>query len=217
MKTQSITKESHTEINLHQILALPHKEFLPQVFCMLMGREPDPFGLLHYASRLNKKISRTQIMVEMRSSDEGTAQAHAAPCRELDALTRRYLLLKKLPLGRWRWSFLPQLEPRSVVDDAFHWEQWATAYIQSATITATAVPKELERRLDELQMEMERLRGGLCESAERLAEHDASASALAASQQALNPTAHPPIPAEQLPWAARSIYHQLLQQAAVHA
>ena len=151
-------------------------------------------------------------MVEMRSSYEGIAQAHAAPCRELDALTRRYLLLKKLPLGRWRWSFLPQLEPRSVVDHAFHWEQWATAYIQSAAITA--VPKELERRLDELQVEMERLRGGLRESAERLAEHGASA---AASPQALNPTAHPSIPAEQLPWAARSIYHQLLQQAAIRA
>ena len=212
MRAQSISKESHTEINLHQILALPHEEFLPQVFCTLMGRDPDPFGLLHYASRLNKKISRTQIMVEMRSSYEGIAQAHAAPCRELDALTRRYLLLKKLPLGRWRWSFLPQLEPRSVVDHAFHWEQWATAYIQSAAITA--VPKELERRLDELQVEMERLRGGLRESAERLAEHGASA---AASPQALNPTAHPSIPAEQLPWAARSIYHQLLQQAAIRA
>ena len=215
MKAQSITKESHTEINLHQILALPHEEFLPQVFCMLMGRDPDPFGLLHYASRLNKKISRTQIVVEMRSSDEGIAQAHAAPCQELDALTRRYLLLKKLPLGQWRWRFLPRLEPRSVIDNAFHWEQWAAAYIQSATITA--VPKELERRLDELQVEMESLRGGLGESAERLAEHGASAAARATSQQALNPTAHPPIPAEQLPWAARSIYHQLLQQAAVRA
>ena len=213
MTAKSITKESHTEINLHQILALPHEEFLPQVFCMLMDRDPDPFGLLHYASRLNKKISRTQIMVEMRSSDEGVAQAHAAPCRELDALTRRYLFLKKLPLGRWRWSFLPQLEPRSVVDDAFHWEQWATAYIQSATITA--VPKALEQRLDELQVEMERLRTGLCGKTELLAAQDTPAAVLAPLQQAPNSAGEQLISAstvEQLPRSARAIYLQLLQQ-----
>ncbi|MBU2809642.1 DUF4214 domain-containing protein [Acidithiobacillus ferrooxidans F221] len=213
MKAKSITKESHIEINLHQILALPHEEFLPQVFCMLMDRDPDPFGLLHYASRLNKKISRTQIMVEMRSSDEGVAQAHAAPCRELDALTRRYLFLKKLPLGRWRWSFLPQLEPRSVVDDAFHWEQWATAYIQSATITA--VPKALERRLDELQVEMERLRTGLCGKTELLAAQDTPAAVLAPLQQSPNSAGEQLISAsavEQLPRSARAIYLQLLQQ-----
>ena len=213
MKAQSVTKKSYREINLHQILALPHEEFLPQVFWALLGRDPDPFGLLHYASRLNKKVSRTQIVVEMRSSNEGIAQAHAAPCRDLDALMRRYLFLKKLPLGRWRWRFLPQIGPRSVVDDAFQWEQWATAYIQSATITA--VPKALERRLDELQVEMERLRTGMCERTELLAAQDTPAAVLARLQQAPNSAGDQLMPAsalEQLPRSARAIYLQLLQR-----
>ncbi|MCL4526988.1 MAG: DUF4214 domain-containing protein [Gammaproteobacteria bacterium] len=213
MKAQSITKEGHTEINLHQILALPHEEFLPQVYCMLMGRDPDPFGLMYYASRLNKKISRTQIVVEIRSSPEGRAQAHAAPCRELDALTRRYLFLKKLPFGQWRWSFFPRLEPRSVVDDAFHWERWVTAYIQSATITT--VPKELEQRVDELQAEMERLRTDLCGRADIFAGQDTPAAVLAPLQQAPNSAGGQLISAsaiEQLPRSARTIYLQLLQK-----
>ncbi|ACK78032.1 DUF4214 domain-containing protein [Acidithiobacillus ferrooxidans] len=210
MKAQSITKESHTEIDLHQILALPHEEFLPQVFCILLGRDPDPFGLLHYALRLNKKISRTQIVVEMRSSDEGIARARAAPCQELDALTRRYLLLKKLPLGRWRWHFLRRLEPRSVADNTFHWEQRATAYVQSAIITT--VPKELDQRLNELQAEMERLRTDLHESGESLAPQVSPSAATPPLEQTLNPAARPFIPAHELPWTARSIYHQLLWQ-----
>ncbi|UBU62132.1 DUF4214 domain-containing protein [Acidithiobacillus ferrooxidans] len=209
MKAQSITKRGRAEINLHQILALPHEEFLPQVFYMLIGRDPDPVGLLHYASRLQKKISRTQVVVEIRNSAEGKEQSSVAPCRKLDILTRRYLFLKRLPLGNLRWRFLPRLEPSYMKDDVFPWIEWASNYIRPTPAQAP-VSDELDRQVKELQAAVEHLRTDLARGV-------AAGSLEHTEQHDLRPCNMPPLVLEQLPYGARSIYLQILRRVAADA
>lgn len=197
------------DIQLRKILALPHPEFLPQVFYTFLGRDPDPVGLLHYAARLQKKISRTQILIEIRSSDEGKARASSAPCRELDAITRRYQLLKKLPGGYWRWRFLPRLEPFYMRDDAFPWVEWAATYSSHAP-THVAQPVEFEHRIMELQDQIKNFKANVEKNMERLSTQGMSVETLLP----LKPTlAYHDIPSpslENIPHAARSIYLQIL-------
>ncbi|MCL4526985.1 MAG: ABC transporter permease [Gammaproteobacteria bacterium] len=97
-------------IDIQRILALPDKEFLPEVFRALLGRDPDPDGLHYYTNRLQQGISRTLVLLEFRTSAEAKKRAGVLSVPELDALVPRYRFLKQLPLGKWRWLFLPRLE-----------------------------------------------------------------------------------------------------------
>lgn len=148
-------------------------------------------------------------MVEIRSSAEGRERSRVAPCRKLDVLTRRYLLLKGLPLGNFRWLFLPRLEPSYMKDDVFPWIEWASNYIRPKPVQAP-VSDELDRQVKELQAAVEHLRtdlarGVAAESLEHTDQHD------------LRPRNMPPLVLEQLPYGARSIYLQILRRVAADA
>ena len=198
------------DIHLRKILALPYPEFLPQAFYTFLGRDPDPVGLLHYAARLAKKISRTQILIEIRSSDEGMARAPSVPCRELDAITRRYQLLKKLPGGYWRWRFLPRLEPFYMRDEAFPWVEWAATYSSRATHACRAPSAEFEHRIMELQDQIKNFKAGLEKSVECLSAQGVSVETLLPLKHALAYHDVPSPSLENIPHAARSVYLQIL-------
>ena len=115
------------QLDIQRILALPDKEFLPEVFRVLLGRDPDPDGLYFYTNRLQQGISRTRVLLEFRTSAEGQKRASVLSVPELDALVPRYRFLKQLPLGKWRWLFLPKLNkttnPGEQVGPGWHQEK----------------------------------------------------------------------------------------------
>lgn len=192
--------------HIYELFAINGAEFITAAYRNLLGREPDPHGMAYYLGRLARGHGKASVIVQLAQAPEARSQKEILGLKKLIADEQR--------AQHWFWGRFTQRQRherllRQNVEELTRVGE-RVAQLQGSTSL-------LERRLDELQMETERLRGGLCESEERLAEHDASASAQAASQQALNPIAHPLMPAEQLPWAARSIYHQLLQQAAGRA
>ena len=124
------------QIDIQRILALPDKEFLPEVFRTLLGRDPDPDGLHYYTNRLQQGISRTLVLLEFRTSAEGKKRAGVLSVPELDALVRRYQFLKQLPLGKWRWLFLPRLEKTAKPDEQnrFRWHQEESTFREGLAI-----------------------------------------------------------------------------------
>lgn len=217
MKAQSITKRGHAEINLHQILALPHEEFLPQAFYALMGREPDAVGIAHYALRLKHGANRILVLAEMRNSLEGQAHAYMAPSPELDILTDRYRRVRGLPLGRWRWALLPRLGP-SVPSEGFDWEHWASHYAgqqQAASnriLQATALgSSDIDQKFTAFEQRVDSLAGALQQAVSVMQEQALPTQTIEPIRQAIERQQYPAAPVSEVSWEARSAYIQLLQ------
>lgn len=211
----------HTELNLRELLALPHETFLPAAFTALLGREPDVVGLIHYALCLQGGARRVLILAEMRTSPEGRSHAPYATSDELESLVRRYQRMRGLPLGRWRWSLLPQFgrEPPS---DNFDWERWATDYEGRKIQAAAAVSPVLktpdwqsmqhdsrETGFAALEQRVEALSVALQQALSLMQAQGYSTQSVTGSQQA--DTSYSAIPASEVSWAARRVYVQLLQ------
>lgn len=124
------------QLDIQRILALPDKEFLPEVFRALLGRDPDPDGLHYYTNRLQQGISRTLVLLEFRTSAEGKRRMGVLSVPELDALVPRYRFLKQLPLGKWRWLFLPRLRKtiKSVEQTGPRWHQEESSFREGLAI-----------------------------------------------------------------------------------
>lgn len=132
---------SSTATDLVALLELPSAQFLPEAFLFLTGREPDAIGLLHYASRMQRRLPRALVLAEMRDSPEGRAHAARSACADLDLLHTRYLQVRNLPLQKLRWKLLPGVGARIPDDSGFQWERWANDYI------AQKLAREAERAL----------------------------------------------------------------------
>ena len=168
-------------LGIRALLESPSVDFLPCAFQQLTGRAPDFIGLLHYAQRLQRGLSRLLILVELASSAEGKAQGVSSP--ELEPVVRRYLRVRDWPLGRLRWAFLPKVDADVPREPNFHWERWANDYIadqldrdarqavavqlqREASETAGAVPDAavsdaLTRRVEQLQQQLNHIAGVL--------------------------------------------------------
>ena len=172
---------SEKNLDIRALLKSPSADFLPRAFQQLTGRAPDFIGLLHYAQRLQRGLSRLLILVELASSAEGKAQGVSSP--ELEAALRRYLRVRDWPLGKLRWAFLPKVEANIPREPNFNWERWANDYIaeqldRDARLAVTAqvqrevnenavampdatVSDALTRRVEQLQQQLNHIAGVL--------------------------------------------------------
>lgn len=80
-------------------------EFIVCAYRTVLGRPPDETGLRFYEERLNKGVSKHEIIAELRRSDEGKSRALA--CAGLDARIEAYAQAKR---PRW-WR------PKAIVWD----------------------------------------------------------------------------------------------------
>ncbi len=119
---------SSDSIDLTRLLDLPNEDFLPAAFRVIIGREPDIAGLVHYAKRLQNGAPRALVLAELRNSAEGRSMAEEVISPDLDRLTSRYLMVRGLPLKSLRWKLLPHANAKGPSDVAFHWERWANYY-----------------------------------------------------------------------------------------
>ncbi|ACH84769.1 ABC transporter permease [Acidithiobacillus ferrooxidans] len=140
------------QLDIQRILALPDNEFLLEVFRALLGRDPDPDGLHFYTNRLQQGISRTRVLLEFRTSAEGQKRADVLSVPELNALVPRYRFLKQLPLGKWRWLFLPTLnkttKPGEQAGPRWHQKEptfWEGIAIQRRVIWALILRETVTR------------------------------------------------------------------------
>jgi len=213
MKGQSSGKESCTAINFHQILALPHEEFLPGAFRALMGRDPDAIGIAHYALRLKHGASRVLVLAEMRNSVEGQAHAGIAPSSELDMVVRRYRRVRGLPLGPWRWALLPRLGP-SKPGAGFDWEHWASHYAarqQAAAaihmLQTTALGSaDIDQKFAAFEQRLDSLADAL-QNTVMVAQEGGPPPTQATERQQYAASS-----VAEVSWDARSIYDQLLHR-----
>ena len=90
---------------LYQLLQLPNEAFVYGAYRRLLGRNPDIAGLTRYKDLL-KQHGKVLVMAELRASDEGRKMSHLLISNELDRLSRRYTILRSLPLGDFRWQLL---------------------------------------------------------------------------------------------------------------
>ncbi len=112
-------------IDIITLLELPNDLFVPEAFRVIIGREPDIFGLMHYAQRLQRGLPRMLVLAELRVSPEGQAHAVQAASPELDKLVARYLIVRNVPLKNLRWAFLPTFGAHIPKEPGFNWEHWA--------------------------------------------------------------------------------------------
>jgi hypothetical protein len=116
------------QVDIDKMLEAPCERFLVDVYNQLLGRDPDVSGAVHYARELQLGLPRICVLAEVRNSSEGRLLAHKRPSNALDRVVNRYLLIRNLPLGRWRWRFLGYrcAHPDRTTD--FDWEGWANEY-----------------------------------------------------------------------------------------
>lgn len=152
--------------DLRALLDLPEERFLPEAFRTLLGRDPDDGGLLHYAQQLQTGLPRSLVLAELRASAEGRAQAALRPCESLDQLVKRYLAVRGLPLGRWRWRLLPHFDVRNTRTNRFNWIDWANAYVagryasvapaqSNPVLQGTAQVEQINHKFDVLLAELQ--------------------------------------------------------------
>jgi hypothetical protein len=172
---------SSQNISLRALLETSSDNFLPYAFQQLTGRAPDFIGLLHYARRLHRGLSRLLILAELASSAEARAWGVSSP--ELELVVRRYLRVRDWPLGELRWAFLPKVDADIPRAPGFNWERWANDYIadqldrdarqavavqlqREASETAVALPEAavsdaLTQRVEQLQHQLNHIVGVL--------------------------------------------------------
>lgn len=110
--------------NLVDLLELESGEFIFKAYELVVGRPADIDGITHYVMVLRRKVPRVVVLAEMRSSPEGEAYRSAASCKKLDEITKRYKTVAGLPIGNFRWFFLPKLKARCPDDSQFDWDSW---------------------------------------------------------------------------------------------
>lgn len=81
--------------HVQQFMQYHDEDFVRVVFQYYLGRDPDPLGLEHYASRLRIGISRQQILIDVARSDEAKLRGKTAFGEDYVA---KILALERIPL-----------------------------------------------------------------------------------------------------------------------
>lgn len=139
--------QAKQEIDLQWILNLPCVEFIKEAYRSLLCREPDTDGLKHYATRMVMGRNRLLVLAEMRTSAEGQSCAQCVRSSELDSIVSRYRIVRKLPLGRWRWFLLPRYKQHKN-DVRFEWSNYIN-YISKNAIDPSL--NSVEVRLSKME------------------------------------------------------------------
>lgn len=80
--------------SIEDLLGLSGADFVKAAYDLLLGRAADPSGLTHYVTRLQDGASRTQVLVDIASSEEFAQRARVVPgVDKLLAEHRRHPLL----------------------------------------------------------------------------------------------------------------------------
>ncbi len=217
-------------INLVSLLELPGEQFLPEAFTAIVGREPDAIGVMHYASKLQHRAPRQLILAELRNSAEGRAHVKERSVPDLEKLLSRYLAVRNLPLGAWRWALLPRTAANIPSDSGFNWERWANDFVSQQNALAAQQAIAAEQALAAAQtppappspqmqnLEQVQLQGKLDAIAVALTNAAAALQAKGAPDRDIHPlreTAQrmllaPPDP-NSVPWEARQVLHRFWQ------
>lgn len=110
-----------------ELIGLSPYLFLPQAFKVILGREPDKSGVIHYAGRLARHKNRLLTILEMLSSVEGKRFNEFGLPKELADQQKLYVNLKKIPIGEFRWLLLSG-KWINEGDKTFDWLRWVSAY-----------------------------------------------------------------------------------------
>lgn len=97
-RTKNLLNMPTTASTLPELLACNDKNFVECAYQALLGREPDPEGLIYYLERLRRGYSKMQIVAQLRLSNEG--QAKNSQLIGLDTAIKRYQK-EQLPLIGW--------------------------------------------------------------------------------------------------------------------
>lgn len=209
------------------LLELPNELFIPEVFRIILGREPDIIGLMHYSQRLQRGLPRVVIISELCDSPEGQAHAENMPSAELEKLLARFRTVRKLPLHGLRWRFLPRYKARIPYDPAFNWEHWANDYVSHLhTSTAqqvvedvyatrvrqsTASAAESIAQIDQLQYKLDVLVAALNSATSALQAKGIPEHHLQALRAAANDIRSTLPDPTTVTWEARQTLHQFFQ------
>jgi hypothetical protein len=61
-------------MNIKEIIRLDNEHFIDGVYKAVLGREPDLIGFAHYTDKLNSKIPKILILLDILTSKEATSK-----------------------------------------------------------------------------------------------------------------------------------------------
>ena len=213
-------------IDIITLLELPNDLFVPEAFRVIIGREPDILGLMHYAQRLQRGLPRAVILAELCNSPEGQAHAANMPSAELEKLLARFRTVRNLPLQGVRWKLLPRYKARIPHDPAFNWEHWANNYagqlhaiaaqqaieaVHAAQVRQPAASAEPVAQVDQLQYKLDAVAAALRSAESALQAKGVPEHHLQALRAAANDIRFTPPDPATVPWEARQALHLFTQ------
>jgi glycosyltransferase involved in cell wall biosynthesis len=94
----SVTK-SLKVVTLEKLFSYQDEFFIQYAYLAILGRSPDPDGMLYYSKRIRSGTERMEILAQLRNSNEGKSKS--TKIEDLDKNISEYLRKRNLPLNKF--------------------------------------------------------------------------------------------------------------------
>lgn len=101
-------------MNIKEIIRLDNEYFIDGVYKFVLGREPDLIGLAHYTNKLNSKIPKILILLDVLTSKEAASKVNTTNAIDCKHLLAKYRIYKILP---YKEAFIRTLFNEYIIDD----------------------------------------------------------------------------------------------------
>lgn len=112
--TQDNEDKKGLNMNIKEIIRLDNEHFIDGVYKAVLGREPDLIGFAHYTDKLNSKIPKILVLLDVLASKEAVSQSSTIKTIDFKHLMVKYKIYKNLP---YKEVFIRTLFKEYIIDN----------------------------------------------------------------------------------------------------